>query len=683
MEDLESPKEEVSNKKKSTKKQSLDEDIDELGFGEEKVSDSSGDDLNSLMEDIGEIEFTLPEESESKVTEIEDIEAAEAPANKIKIIKDGKISTKEAALIFEVGRLEKDLLEMAKNMQGKIPNSEWNEIAGKSSGGTYEVMNGDWLWKISQKIFGSGFYYSKIWALNPYITNPHEIEPGMILSFSTGSDNNLPALNLQKARKKLFADSENYSEFERWGDGTKPGWIDERKKLIDDGVYLQYSTGDTQDDLKAIGEQDLIKEYEVYEPPKLDFIIGVPDEEYDKDGFDRNAKVSFNFKEGFYLNTFISNNIVQDCGKIDSAIDEKALFVSHDTVFVRFDEKLDIVPGDKFSVYAASGERTHENSDRKGYKYTISASVEVLQKHKALWECKILDSSEPVSRGDRITVYTPKIERITQTYSSRLIESVIIGAYQDLQSYASFGDVIYLDRGRADGVEIGNVFEVYGFKDRGTGKNISDNPTYKNGELVVITVTDNFSTALVTQSVRDFIVGDVAVTKTKEAAARSTRLKNKVLSTSAVRMTDKALDELDVELNLDDLNDTLLDKADKIQFTEDELAELERQEREKSLISENEKDLRSLERLESELETAEKMLNEARLDEDKLLENQDLNKVENDFGVEEQESLDELEENFGKRFLDEDLNDKENPYGLTEFDIEEIDELLNAEKDAK
>ena len=71
------------------------------------------------------------------------------------------------------------------------------------------------------------------------------------------------------------------------------------------------------------------------------------------------------------------------------------------------------------------------------------------------------------------------------------------------------------------------------------------------------------------------------------------------------------------------------------------------------------------------------MLNEARLDEDRLLEDQNLNEVEKKFGTDEQESLDELEENFGKRFLDEDLNDKENPYGLTEFDIEEVDELLN------
>ena len=46
----------------------------------------------------------------------------------------------------------------------------------------------------------------------------------------------------------------------------------------------------------------------------------------------------------------------------------------------------------------------------------------------------------------------------------------------------------------ADGVEIGNVFEVY--SRRGTGKRISKDPTYKIGELTVISMTDDFATLL-------------------------------------------------------------------------------------------------------------------------------------------------------------------------------------------
>ena len=75
------------------------------------------------------------------------------------------------------------------------------------------------------------------------------------------------------------------------------------------------------------------------------------------------------------------------------------------------------------------------------------------------------------------------------------------------------------------------------------------------------------------------------------------------------------------------------------------------------------------------------MLKDSKLTEDKWLESQSLDKIEKDLMYSQQESLDEIEENFGKRYLDENLNDKENPFGLTEFDIEEIDELLNIEND--
>lgn len=646
--------------------------------GNSEVTLSTKDELESLKDDIGDLEFTLPEES--KVSE--KLEVKEGTKPTIMGANDSGNS-----LLFDVGKEEKELLSIAQKMQGKIPANEWSEIAQISSKSSYEVVRGDWLWKISQKIFGSGFYYSKVWSLNPYITNPHEIEPGMILSFDTGSQDSLPEItvggngklkvkNLPKASKL----SQN-SEFDKWGDDAKPEWIKEKEKLESQGVYIQYASNETDEDLKEISNQSLIREYEAYEPPRPDFEIEIPTEQYDDSGFDKNAKITYSFKEGFYLNTFISTNIVQDFGKVDSAIDEKSMFTKYDKVYIRFDESVNAIAGDKFSIYSAEGEVSHKNSDRTGFKYTVVGSIQTIQKQGNLWLCEIIDSAGLIHRNDRITVYTPKIERITRTFNSRIIESVLMEGFKKGAQIASFGDVAYLDRGRADGVEMGNVFEIYGFQDRGTGKNITDNPTYKNGEAIVISLTDNFATVLISQSVRDFFIGDIAITKTKEAAARDMKLKQRLESGEGTRLKDEALEELDVELNVDDLNDALLDKADKIQFTEDELAELERQEREKSIMTEGERDLRSLERLEGEIETAEKMLNEARLDEDKLLENQNLDNVEKNMLYQQQESLDEIEENFGKRYLDEDLNDKENPYGLTEFDIEEIDELLNVEKE--
>ena len=650
---------------------------------DEASEEESQDDLATLKEDLGDVEFAIPEDDElvKKVDELSGKKSKEGSRPSILGI-NGKSS--DSKMIFDVGKEEKELLEIAKNMQGKIPESEWNEIASATTSSSYTVVRGDWLWKISQKLFGSGFYYSKIWSLNPYITNPHEIEPGMILTFTTGSGDGLPEVSVggDAATENVSKLEEMKSgEYDKWGDSAKPDWISEKEKLQSYGVYIQYASIETDEDLKEISEQSLIREYEAYEPPRPDFEIEIPAEEYDQVGFDKNAKITYNFKEGFYLNTFVSSNIVQDFGKVESAIQSKTLFTQYDTIYVRFDENIDVVAGDKFSIYSAAGEVSHENSDRTGFKYTIVASIQTKQKHGSLWECDIIESSGVLQRSDRVTVYTPKIERITKTFNSRLIESVLMGAFESHREFASFGDVIYLDRGRADGVEMGNVFEVYGFKDHATQKNITDNPTYKNGEVTIISLTDNFATGLVTQSIRDFEIGDIAITKTKEAAARAMKIKERLEKGEHTRLEDQALEELDVELNLDDLNEALLDKADRIQFTEDELAELERQEREKSIMSEGERDLRSLERLEQEIETAEAMLKEARLDEDKLLEGSSLDKLEENLLYQQQESLDEIEENFGKRYLDEDLNDKDNPFGLTEFDIEEIDELLNVEKE--
>jgi len=654
------------------------------------------DDLESLKGDVGDVLFKDEPGAEFKEAEKEG-SGAGAKVDVSKVLNEPNLNEGDGKgpVIFDVGGEEKKLLELSKFVENKIPEKEWNTIASASKTQKYVVQEGDYLWKIAKTLFGSGFYYSKIWSLNPHIANPHEIEPGMVLVFETGDSDTLPSVQLgdfegaplPSAEGLAASGDKQFFDFKEFGEDVKPDWLDQRKKLQSQGIFFQYSSEATYEDLASAGERNLNKEYQKYEPPETEIVIQEPGENYDDGGFDKSSKITFDVKEGFFLNSFVTTNIVQDFGYIDSIAHEAVFINRFDKVYVLFDEGVKVKPGDLFSVYTADGKVAHAVSDRSGYRYTIVAQVKTLRKINNVWECLVTEISGLVERKNRVTVYTPKINRIVRTFSKKNIEAAIVDAYRETANGISFGDVVYLDRGRADGVEMGTVFEAYSYFDRGTGKKITPDPTYKIGELTVISLTDDFATAIVSNSSSELGLGAVCLSKTAEQAARAARVQSKDMLKGVKNMEGQALDELDVELNVDELSDDLLKKADSVQLTEDELEELERQEREKSVIQDQEKDLKELDRLESEILENEGKLNEVKVDEDKFLEQQDLNKVEKSGQAKQDpnsfESLEDIEQELGRQYMDEDLNAKDNPYGLSEFDLEEIDELLNTGSDSK
>ncbi len=672
------------------------------------------DDLDSLRADVGDIVFG-DEKKKSALGKSSDpmapsssIKLDESPLTKkdaeidmiiqrnAEIVNDSQENEKrklqnevfgaEKVVVFDVGEEEKKLLELSKFVEAKISEKEWDEIAIVAKQDRYIIQEGDWLWKICKKIFGSGFYYAKIWSMNPFITNPHEIEPGMVLIFDTGSSSEMPDAALgsfsNMGSRLDHVMKGTKIRFESFGNNVKPAWIDEREKLIRKGAFFQFASEETYQDLAELGRFSLNNEYEAYEPPLSDIRIAPPDAVYDETGFDQSSVIIFDYNEGFHLNSFVSSNITLDLGYVDSFPDENIFAKGHRSIFVYFDDSVRPRPGDLFSVYMTGGKISHPVSERSGYRYTITGEIKVVKKINHLWECEVTQISSPIQRGDRVTVHSPKLKKIVKTFGQRNIEAAIIGTYEAKTNFVTFGDVVYIDRGRADGVEMGNVFELYGFSDRGTNRRITRDPAYKVGELTVITLTDDFATALISNVLSEIKIGSIGLTKTEEKAALTARLRNSAREVLTKNLEERDLDELDVELNIDDISEDLLDRADSIQLTEDELEELERQEREKSILRDHERDLKELERLEAELIATENALNEAKLDEDRFLEQQNLDLMERKTkGVSENAfaGLDEIEKDLGKKYLDQDINSQENPYGLTEFDLEEIDELLNTE----
>ena len=155
-------------------------------------------------------------------------------------------------------------------------------------------------------------------------------------------------------------------------------------------------------------------------------------------------------KEGFFLNSFVTTNIVQDFGYIDSIAHEVVFINRFDKVYVLFDEEVKVKP-ETCSVYTADGKVSHPVSDRSGYRFTIVAQIKCPEKINNVWECTVTDISGLLERKNRVTVHTPKINRIVRTFSKKNIEAAIVDAYRETANGISFGDVVYLDRQGADG----------------------------------------------------------------------------------------------------------------------------------------------------------------------------------------------------------------------------------------
>lgn len=111
---------------------------------------------------------------------------------------------------------EKRLAEIYAGHSEPVSSERWSELIGAKAQESYSVQTGDTLWDLSHTLFGDGFYWSKLWAENPEIHNPHRIEKGQALRFIGGSESDAPELHVVDAT----AANSSSSEFVLGGAGS-------------------------------------------------------------------------------------------------------------------------------------------------------------------------------------------------------------------------------------------------------------------------------------------------------------------------------------------------------------------------------------------------------------------------------------------------------------------------------
>jgi len=330
---------------------------------------------------------------------------------------------------------------------GKAPGKRPPGAAGETPPQLSEIHNvgkGDTLWDLCTKYLNSPWYWPKIWSYNPQITNPHWIYPGNELRFYP-SDENLPTA--VEVSRMITAPE---------GDEGAPAG---------NGEIVVSSSRDIQ--TGRIPRNSIYRSHVAF----------LDNEEHGK------------------------------AGTIDNAEPESYMLSSWDKVYVR--SKEGAKPGDRYAVYRTVKQIEHPiTGEPYGYAIEVLGTVRIQSTGNNIATAILEKSYSAIERGDWVGPVPEFVgQRISPTTNSGGAKGYIIETMEAAQAAIGEHNVVFIDRGRAQGVQAGSIFTVIRRGDGFTGE--EEGLPYEDiGEGIVIDARENVATAMIIKSVSELSVGD-------------------------------------------------------------------------------------------------------------------------------------------------------------------------------
>jgi LysM repeat protein len=332
----------------------------------------------------------------------------------------------------------------------------------------YAIQQGDTLWEISSTFMGNPYYWPQLWSINEQVTNPHWIYPGNRIVFRAGTVLSPPELTLEA------------------GESGRDGYV--------------------------------VKSYD-YERvpaecgPDSRFATTVPADKY--------QSLLFISKEDD-LSVF---------GEMKKARLRSTILSERDTVYLDVEDPDAFECGDMVQLFKK--DPVYDNRYYKvkkldaGTLYKVVADVQIVHKYKKMLVgivrtsyIEVERSTKRLTRGNEGHTYVGPMRPVTVELELAPpkgdLEGHIVSKSTSEKDSLDVGDTVFVDRGRNDGVRVGNTFYVVEQADELLDQ--SDPPALVEkedenlpftvvGRLVIVRVDDLVSTAVITDAITSLRVG--------------------------------------------------------------------------------------------------------------------------------------------------------------------------------
>ncbi|HUK65592.1 MAG TPA: LysM domain-containing protein [Anaeromyxobacteraceae bacterium] len=373
----------------------------------------------------------------------------------------------KAQELSEGPEASEDADEMASPDANKAEPAQEAAASANAPREDYTVKPGDTLWDLSGRFLNNPWYWPKVWSYNPEITNPHFIYPGNLVRLYPGSENGPVRL----APVDRIATAEEDYEAPRELDDLSRA---DMKKPQD------YGDGD---------------EVAVVGPYRIGYVA----------------------PKGVYArhDTFVTERELAESGVIKSAFADKVMLSLHDRAYVVFKNSAPVKKGELYTLYRTERPVKHPvTGELYGYQSLIIGTGRVVSVDDKAVTVEIAQAFDSIERGDYVGPWNDHIvKQVRRRPNAKDLQGYIIAARESVLSELGEHHVVFIDKGRADGVEEGNVFSVVRSGDPlgRTPNEVSSDPqlpTEDLGSLLVVDAQQTSSAALVVRSLRELYVGD-------------------------------------------------------------------------------------------------------------------------------------------------------------------------------
>ncbi len=336
----------------------------------------------------------------------------------------------------------------------------------------HKVVEGETLWDLAGRYFQNSFSWPLIWEANKeIIADPHWIYPGQELAIP-------------------------------------PQTLSEQVTAPD--------TAAAQPEMQAEAspQEEAPAEELVYEPEPMEEVPAVSVRKTQAMGYVKRPTPVVSELMAFEAG-YISDELDKPAGHVIGS-DRKDIeaLMSNDPVYINLGSRDGAKPGDKYALYRVGQKVKHpQNGKNLGKIINIIGVLEVTDIEEKTSRAKLLKTFDGISRKEAFRPYVQIIvpKDVAPLPVQKSNEGCIV-AFKQINTTATEYKVVYIDKGLANGIMPGDVFEIYrtGTKasdpDRG-GKNIL--PELIIGRLQVLSARNNTAAAVITNSrVEDIVVGE-------------------------------------------------------------------------------------------------------------------------------------------------------------------------------